>query len=64
MSDVLISDTSSTIYEFLLLSRPVITIGTLSKEIYWEDIATPKRYSGPTTMPSPTPRPLLADSGL
>ena len=42
MSDVLISDTSSTIYEFLLLSRPVITIGTLSKEIYWEDIATPE----------------------
>ena len=42
MSDVLISDTSSTIYEFLLLSRPVITIGTLSKEIYWVDIATPE----------------------
>lgn len=42
MSDVLISDTSSTIYEFLLLSRPVITIGTLSKEIYWEDITTPE----------------------
>lgn len=41
MSDVLISDTSSTIYEFLLLSRPVITISTLSKEIYWEDIANP-----------------------
>ena len=41
MSDVLISDTSSTVYEFLLLSRPVITVGTLSKAIYWENIATP-----------------------
>ena len=42
MSDVLISDTSSTIYEFLLLSRPVITVGTLSKDIYWENIPTPE----------------------
>ena len=41
MSDVLISDTSSTVYEFLLLSRPVITIGTIAKAIYWEDIASP-----------------------
>ena len=38
MSDVLISDTSSTIYEFLLLSRPVITLGTISKDIYWVNI--------------------------
>lgn len=41
MSDVLISDTSSTVYEFLLLSRPVITINTLSKAIYWENINSP-----------------------
>lgn len=41
MSDVLISDTSSTVYEFLLLSRPVITVRTIAKDIYWEDAATP-----------------------
>lgn len=41
MSDALISDTSSTIYEFLLLSRPVITLRTLSKDIYWENINEP-----------------------
>ena len=35
MSDVLISDTSSTVYEFLLLSRPVITVRTIAKDIYW-----------------------------
>ena len=38
MSDVMISDTSSTIYEFLLLNRPVITFRAASKEFYWEDI--------------------------
>lgn len=41
MSDILISDTSSTIYEFLLLSKPVITLNTLSKDIYWENINEP-----------------------
>lgn len=38
LSDTLLSDTSSTIYEFLLLSRPVITLNTISKDIYWENI--------------------------
>lgn len=41
MSDVLISDTSSTVYEFLLLSRPVITVRTIAKDIYWENTPTP-----------------------
>lgn len=38
MSDVMISDTSSTVYEFLLLNRPVITFRTISKDIYWTNI--------------------------
>lgn len=38
MSDVMISDTSSTVYEFLLLGRPVITYCTIAKDIYWTDI--------------------------
>lgn len=38
ISDIMISDTSSTVYEFLLLGRPVITYRTIAKEIYWTDI--------------------------
>lgn len=38
MSDVMISDTSSTVYEFLLLGRPVITYRTIAKDIYWTNI--------------------------
>lgn len=38
MSDVMISDTSSTVYEFLLLGRPVITYCTIANDIYWTDI--------------------------
>lgn len=37
MSDLLISDTSSVIYEFLLLDKPVITFNNISKKIQWED---------------------------
>lgn len=37
MADLLISDTSSVIYEFLLLDKPAITFNNISKKILWED---------------------------
>jgi len=37
ISDILISDTSSVIYEFLLLDKPVITFNNISKNIHWEN---------------------------
>lgn len=38
MSDVMISDTSSTVYEFLLLNKPVITFCTIAHDIYWMNL--------------------------
>ena len=38
ISDVMISDTSSTVYEFLLLDKAVITYKNVAKEKYWLDI--------------------------
>lgn len=40
MSDIMISDTSSTVYEFLLLGRPVITYRTIAKDVYWTDVTS------------------------
>ncbi len=45
MADFMISDTSSTIYEFLLLNKPVITYNTLSKDRYWLDISDAETLS-------------------
>lgn len=39
MSDFLISDTSSVVYEFILLNKPVITIKSQSENINWCDIS-------------------------
>jgi CDP-ribitol ribitolphosphotransferase / teichoic acid ribitol-phosphate polymerase len=38
MSDVMISDTSSVVYEFILLNKPVITIKSTSENITWCDV--------------------------
>ena len=43
ISDLMISDTSSTVYEFLLLNKPVITLNSRAKEIYWTDITNPSQ---------------------
>ncbi len=37
ISDLMISDTSSVIYEFLLLNKPVISFRNISDKITWED---------------------------
>jgi CDP-ribitol ribitolphosphotransferase len=38
MADFMISDTSSVVYEFILLNKPVITINSKSENIKWRDI--------------------------
>jgi len=42
LSDLMISDTSSVVYEFLLLDKPVITFKSSSENIKWTDINDPK----------------------
>lgn len=41
MADVMISDTSSVVYEFLLLNKPAITLNSISQNIVWLDISKP-----------------------
>ena len=38
ISDLLISDTSSVVYEFLLLDKPAITFNSISNNIVWKDL--------------------------
>lgn len=38
MADMMISDTSSVVYEFILLNKPVITIRSTAETINWRDI--------------------------
>ena len=38
LSDLMISDTSSVVYEFLLLNKPVITYRSNSEHIHWQNI--------------------------
>lgn len=42
ISDLIISDTSSVVYEFLLLNKPVITFNSISTKISWKNLKTYK----------------------
>ncbi len=45
LADLMISDTSSVVYEFLLLDKPVITLRSSSKNIKWTDIKDSKELN-------------------
>ena len=38
ISDIMISDTSSVVYEFILLNKPVVTLNSSSDNINWVDV--------------------------
>lgn len=38
ISDLMISDTSSVVYEFILLNKPVVTLKSISKNITWLNV--------------------------
>ncbi len=40
MADIMVSDTSSVVYEFLMLNKPVITFKSNSKNIEWDNSAS------------------------
>ena len=48
ISDLMISDTSSVVYEFLLLDKPVITYKSSAKNIKWENIIDPSKLESTT----------------
>lgn len=45
MADLMISDTSSVVYEFLLLDKPVITYKSISDKILWDNRLTYNKLS-------------------
>lgn len=46
ISDIMISDTSSVIYEFMALDKPVITLNTMSRKDKGIDVDTPEEIRG------------------
>lgn len=45
MSDLMVSDTSSVVYEFLLLNKPVVTINSTSENLHWCNITDSSELS-------------------
>ncbi|PID90682.1 MAG: CDP-glycerol glycerophosphotransferase [Bacteroidetes bacterium] len=41
-ADIMLSDTSSVVYEMLLLNKPVITVRTIAHDLFWQDVTKPE----------------------